>query len=135
MDSLPFTLKVPGKDDLTVTTASSTWFRFHGFLHLTPEELRLDWTGTAKVEAVSLLEVKEETVVLPDETLTLPLSRVRELLLKGGWWRPRLEMAGNDLDALRMVPSEERGRVRLWLARRDLQQARELVARFRELRF
>jgi len=134
MDSLPFRLKVPGKDAVTVTTASSTSFRFHGLLHLLDDAIQLEWTGTARVEEVSLLAVKEETLALPDETLTLPLSRLREMQLGGGWWHPYLELMGNDLEALRIVPSEDRGRVRLWLARRDRSLAREIATRVRETR-
>jgi hypothetical protein len=134
MDSLPFHLKVPGKDALTATTASSTKFRFHGLLHLQEDTIHLEWTGTARVERVSLLAVNEETLALPDEFLTLPLARIREMELRGGWWRPRLELMGNDLEALRIVPSEDRGRVRLWLARRDRTLASEIAARARALR-
>lgn len=134
MESLPFRLKVPGKDAMTATSASSTWFRFHGLLHLLDSALRLEWTGTAKVEEVSLLSVEEETVTLPDESLTLPLARLRKLELRGGWLRPHLELMGNDLEALRIVPSEEAGRVRLWIARRDRRLAAQIVAAARAAR-
>lgn len=134
MESLPFRLKVPGKDALTATTASSTKFRFHGLLHVLDDAIRLEWTGTARVEQVSLLAVKEQTLALPDESLTLPFSRIREFGLRGGWLRPYLELMGNDLEALRIVPSEEHGRVRLWLARRDRRLAAEIVAAARAAR-
>jgi hypothetical protein len=128
MQSLPFTLKVPGKDAITVSSVSTTEFEFHGLLHLDDDALVLEWAGTAKVEEVSLLAMNQETVALPEEALTLPLDRVRTIALRGGWWRPRLELMGNDLEALRIVPSEDRGQVRLWLARRDRRLAAELVA-------
>jgi hypothetical protein len=133
MQPLPFRLKVPGKDALTATEASSTSFRFHGLLHLLEDTLLLEWTGLAQVERVSLLDVEEETVTFPAEELTLPLARVRRLRLRGGWLLPHLELMGNDLDALRIVPSEEAGRVHLWLARRDRRLAAAIAARVEAL--
>jgi hypothetical protein len=134
MESLPFRLRVPGKDALTAIRASSTTFRFHGLLHLLDDAIRLEWTGTANVEEVSLLTVKEETLALPDEFLTLPLARLRTIELRGGWLLPYLELMGNALDALRIVPGEDRGRVRLWLARRDRPLAAGMVAAIRARR-
>ena len=134
MESLPFRLRVPGKDALTATRAASTTFRFHGLLHLLDDAIRLEWTGTAEVEEVSLLAVKQETLALPDEVLALPLARVRSIELRGGWLLPYLELMGNDLEALRIVPGESRGRVRLWLARRDRPLAAEIVAAVRARR-
>jgi hypothetical protein len=126
MDSLPFALKVPGKDSVTVTRVSSTTFRFHGLLRLEEHTLLIDWSGTAEIDEVGMLNVTSEVLSLPHESLALPLGLVRRIALRGGWWRPCLEIAGNDLETLRVIPSEDRGQVRLWISRRD----RQLAARF-----
>lgn len=133
MDSLPFVLKVPGKDQMTVATAESTSYKFHGFLYLEAEALRLEWTGTATVERVSLVDVEEATLPLPDESLILPFERIREISLRWSWLLPHIEIQGTDLEALRIVPSEERGRLRLWLARRDRAHASKIIALVRAL--
>lgn len=126
MDSLPFALKVPGKDAVTVTSVSSTTFRFHGMLRLEEHTLLIDWSGTAAIDEVGMLNVTSEVLSLPHESLALPFGLVRGIALRGGWWRPYLEITGNDLEALRVIPSEDRGQVRLWIYRRD----RQLAARF-----
>lgn len=134
MESLPFVLRVPGKDEMTVSTAESTSFKFHGFLYLEADALRLEWTGTAKVARVSLMDVEEQTVSLPDESLILPFDRIRKISLRWGWFMPHVEIWGSDLEALRIVPSEDRGRLRLWIARRDRAQATRIVELARALR-
>ncbi len=128
MEAIPFTLKVPGKEDMTWSEIASTSYRFRGFLRLEAETLLLEWAGSAAVEEVGLTGVRTEQVALPSESLTVPLSDIRTLQLAGGWLRPRVEITANDLDLLRYVPGEEGGRVRLWLARRDREAARRLLA-------
>ncbi len=122
---LPFTLKVPGKDDITGADISSTTFRFHGLLRFDGQELLLEWAGTADIDEVSGLDVRSETISLPAESLAVPIERIRTVELHPGWWRPHLEVTGSDLGALATVPSEQRGRVRFWLSRPD----RPLAAR------
>jgi hypothetical protein len=131
MRALPFTLKVPGRDELTLAGASSTHFRFTGLLHAHEEELLLEWRGTARVEKFGLTGIGDETLPLPDESLALPYPRLRDIALQGGWLLPRLVLMGNDLDALRLIPSEDGGRVCLWVVRRDRQLAQELVQQIR----
>lgn len=131
MPSLPFRLKVPKRDEVTLAGISSTNFRFQGLLHVHDEGLLLEWTGTAKVERFGLTGIGDETLPLPDESLTLPYPRLRDVLLQGGWLMPRLVLLGNELDALRIIPSEDGGRVCLWIARRDRRLAQEFVQRIR----
>ena len=128
MVPLPFRLKVAGKDLSAAATVAWTTFRLQGLLAFDGSLLRLEWSGTGAVDAVTGIEVRSETVSLPTECLGIPLHRVRSIRLLGGWWRPRLEVTANDLDALAPVPSSEGGRVRLWLARRDRALAAAVVA-------
>jgi hypothetical protein len=81
-------------------------------------------------DAVTDLDVHAEAVSIPAEQLTLPLSRIRSVRLVG-WWRPRLEFTANDVRALASVPSEEGGRVHLWIARKDRGPAARLVEAMR----
>lgn len=112
---------------MTVASAESTSFKFHGLLRLEDEALRLEWTGTASVERVSLLDVEQQTLSLPDESLVLSFDEIRRLTLRWSWFMPHLELWGTDLDTLRMVPSEDAGRLKLWIARRDRGLARSIV--------
>jgi hypothetical protein len=129
MPSLPFTLRLPDKDAYSLSQLTSTKYRFHGRMRLTGEVLLIEWSGTAVVEEVGLLGVTEETVTLPHESLALPVEGIAAVRLLGGWWRPRVEITGSDLESLRLVPSEDGGRVCFWIARSDRARATELVGR------
>lgn len=129
---LPFKLKVPGRDEVTVEHISSTSFSFRGLAQLAGSELLLEWSGTASVDEVAGLEVREETLALPTESLSIPLHLLRTVEFRGGWWLPRIELTGRDMTLLASVPGEKLGRLRLWVARRDRHLARQLVAAIRE---
>ena len=124
---LPFTLRIPDKDDWSLTQFTSTKFRFRGRMHVSEGGLVIEWSGVATVEAVGLLGLNEETVSLPHESLTLPLSAIATARLRGGWWRPRVEVTSVDLESLRTVPSEDGGQVTFWIEGADRREARNLV--------
>jgi hypothetical protein len=127
---LPFTLPVPGRDKVDLTGAYSTAFKFHGFVYLEEDGLRLEWSGVAQVDEVGLLSVEEREVPLPEEELFVPFEGLREVRMRGfGPWRS-LELVEARLGVLRMVPGELRGRLRLRIARRDRPRAEALVREF-----
>lgn len=129
---LPFTLRIPGKDNLTQESVISwTTFAFHGLMHFDGSALHLEWTGTAATDEVAGASVRSDTIALPPESVAIPLSRLRSVKLAGGWWRPRLEITGNDMTALAAVPGEEAGRVRFWISRGDRWRAGEMAAAMR----
>ncbi len=131
MIPLPFTLKVPGQDDVSGTGVHSTTYTFHGLLHFEGTTVRLEWTGTAAIDEVTGLDVHSRVLSLPREELEVPVEELRRIEARGGWWRPRLEVCARKLETLQTVPGEERGVVRLWLARRDRRAARECAALIR----
>jgi len=131
--SLPFTLRVPTRDALTLSQVTSTKYRFQGRLRLADRVLEIEWRGTAVVEEVGMLGVAEETLTLPHEAITLPVENIAAARLLGGWWRPRIEITSTDLTSLRIVPSEDGGRVCFWIARSDRGRAAELVASLNRL--
>ena len=108
MEAIPFTLKVPGRDDMTWSEIAGTSYRFGGLLRLEADALLLEWTGSAAVEEVGFTGVRTEQIALPSESLTVPLSEIRSLRLAGGWIRPHLEITANDLDPAALRP--KRGR-------------------------
>jgi hypothetical protein len=116
---LPFKLRVAGKDEFHGVHAVSTSFRFHGLLRFDWDHLWIEWAGSARVQDVGALTVRDEHLPLPAEALAIPVDRLRRAALAGGWWRPRLEISAKDLAALATVPSEDQGKVRFWYARRD----------------
>jgi len=81
----------------------------------------------AKVDEVQLFAIRNEVVPLPQEALEVPLDRLWSVELAGGWWRPYIELIGNDLDALRVVPGEDHGRLRCLIHRRHLVAAGRFV--------
>ena len=128
MAGLPIRLKVPGKDEVLFTEVSTTSFRFHGFLHVEDQGLRLEWQGSAKVEEVGLGGVSEREVPLPAEEITVPYEDLRAVRLGGiGPWS-YVELVEARLGVLKVIPSADNGRVRCWVTMRDRALARALVA-------
>lgn len=127
MAPIPFTLKVAGRDYSTEDFTAWSTDKVHGLLHFDGRSLTIEWAGTASIDEVRGLEVHSQTVPLPPQVLSIPLLRLRTAKLAGGWWRPRLELTGNDLEALALVPGEAGGRVQLWIARRDRPRAARVV--------
>lgn len=125
---LPFRLKIPGKDEFVGLRAESTSFQFHGLARLDGAVLHLEWAGTAHVQGVDALSIRDEKLFLPAESLELPVERLRAAEVAGRWWRSRLELSARELHALAIVPSEELGVVRLWFRRRDRELASALAA-------
>lgn len=125
---LPFTLKVPSRDNLRGAVTSWTTFAFHGLMHFDGTALHLEWSGTAATVDIEGVSVRSDVISLPAESSVIPLSRLRSAKLAGGWWRPRLEVTANDTTALAIVPSEAAGRVCFWISRRDRRLAGDLVA-------
>ena len=128
MAGLPIRLKVPGKDEVFFTEVSTTSFRFHGFLYVEDEGLRLEWQGFAKVEEVGITGVTEREVPLPAEEVTVPYGELRSVRLGGmGPWS-FVELVEGRLGALKVIPSADNGRVRCWVKMGDRAMARALVA-------
>ncbi|HSR92374.1 MAG TPA: hypothetical protein VLK88_13810 [Gemmatimonadales bacterium] len=128
-DVIPFTLKVAGKDQFRGVNAISTSYRFHGRLRFDGASLWIEWTGTYRVQEVGALTVRDDVAPLPSESLMVPLARVLNLRFRGGWLRPRLELAGRDLAVFETVPGEDGGIARLWLSRQDREIAESLASR------
>lgn len=126
---LPFKLKVTGSDEFKDFVAISTSYRFQGLLTLENEELRIQWAGTAHVQEVETIDVRDEKIPLPDEELILPVRELYRAKLAGGWWRPRVMIQARTINALQMVPSEDHGVVNFWYARADGRAALEVVNR------
>ncbi len=124
---LPFRLKVPGVDEFRDFKAVSMSYKFRGQLHLLEQGVRIEWGGTATVEEVSTIDVRDDKVHLPDEALEVPFSSLYRAQVLGGWWRPRLELQARELAALAIVPSSEAGLVRFWIGRGDRGLAQRLA--------
>lgn len=127
MVPIPFTLRVASRDYSTEKFTAWSTDKVNGLLHFDDDSVTIEWAGTASIDEVQGLEVHSQTVPIPPEVLTISLPRLRTAKLAGGWWRPRLELTGNDLQVLAQVPGQSAGRVQLWIARRDRSRAAGLV--------
>ncbi|HWA17244.1 MAG TPA: hypothetical protein VG817_12465 [Gemmatimonadales bacterium] len=125
---LPFRLRVPSRDEHSLTEHTSISFKFRGLMRLEPDHLYIEWAGTGKVEEHGLLGNATDIRTLPLESIELPLDQIRLMRFLGGWWWPRIVLSAVTLDGLRVIPSEEDGVVRFYLARSDRATAEALVA-------
>src|SRR5580765_7523597 len=78
------------------------------------------------------LMVRDEEASLPNESLMVPLARVLNVRFRGSWLRPRLELSGRDLAVFETVPGEDGGIARLWISRRDRENAEALAKRINQ---
>ncbi len=133
MPPLPFKLRVAARDNLAGDSVVSwTTFTCHGLMRFDGALLHIEWTGTAHTDEVEGVSVRSDVMALPRESTSIPLGRLQSVRLAGGWWRPRLELTGNDMTALAEVPSEEAGTVRFWIRHRDRGLAGTLVSAMRQ---
>jgi hypothetical protein len=130
--TLPFRLKVAGKDEVHGLDVTSTSFRIHGYLQVDGDVLVIEWGGTAHVQEVGAMNVRDETEPLPDERLEVPIADLRRAELTGGWLRPRLRVQARRVGALSPVPAEQFGTVEFWYDRSErftaIEVARALAA-------
>jgi hypothetical protein len=124
--AVPFTLRVPGESRVEGPQVSSTTHRMHGIARLEGASMVLEWSGTTEEQIVGPASVRAKRTAIPIARAEVPVGRLAGFELRG-WWRPRIELWASDLDTLARVPGVERGRLRLWLARRDRRAAAELV--------
>jgi hypothetical protein len=124
---LPFRLKVPGVDEFRDFKVISMSYKFRGQLQLLEQGVRIEWGGTATVEEVDTIDVRDDKISLPDESLDVPFTSLYRAQVLGGWWRPRLELQARQLAALSIVPSSEAGLVRFWIRRGDRELAQRLA--------
>jgi hypothetical protein len=124
---LPFRLKVPGVDEVRDFKAISRSYRFRGQLQVREQGLCIEWGGTARVQEADTIDVRDDQIHLPDESLDVPFTSLYRAQVLGGWWRPRLELQARELAALAIVPSSEAGLVRFWIAHRDRAVARQVA--------
>ena len=132
MEPLPFSLRVSGIDTFAMDAIASTAFSFKGRLTLDPDDLCLEWTGSAHVDEVAFTGIRSEQIALPRESLRLPYCLLGTVQLRGGWLRPCIELTGTDWNTLQSVPSEDAGHLRLWIARRNRPLARRVVTVLRQ---
>jgi hypothetical protein len=126
-EPLPFHLPLPGRDTLGLDGARSESYRLHGLLHCDGEILTFEWSTVAHVEQVSLLSVDVDDHTSPTEFWDVPVHRIAEVRISGGWWAPRLELRARSLDAFDGVPGAELGTITLRFRRRDRALAAALV--------
>jgi hypothetical protein len=125
----PFSLRLPKEERVHGPRhVSSTRHHIRGFARLEGAGLVLEWSGTIERSVVQWAEVWTERVPVPVSRATIPVRQVRRIELRGGWWRPRIDLRTSDLGSLASVPGAAPDHVSLWLARRDRRAAAELVA-------
>ena len=126
-EPLPFRLSVPGRDTIDADGARSVSYRLEGFLHLVGDLLTVEWTGTESTQQVSFTGVKDHVDPLPVEWLEIPVDWITEVRLRGGWWRPRLELRAGRLDAFEDIPSARAASITLRIRRRDRELAGQMA--------
>lgn len=131
---LPFTLRAASESEMTGTDVAWDAYRFHGVARIEGGELVLEWGGEIERATMAGASVSTTFDPVPTRRIRVPGSRLGVAELRGGWWRPRLEVVVADLDALSALPGSRQGRAVLRVARRDRTLALELAAAIAGLR-
>lgn len=126
--TLPFKLKLPGKDVLDGLGYTNRSFRVHGYLHLDGDVLVIEWGGTVRVQEFGAVSMRDETESLPNERLEVPVAELLRVELVGGWFRPRLRVQARTIGTLSSVPTEQGGLVEFEYERSERFTAIEFVA-------
>jgi hypothetical protein len=128
IDPLPFRLRVPGQDVIDSEGVWSISYRGEGLLHLEGGTLTFEWTATRTTERVSVKGFGTDVERSPIGALEVPADWIISVRLRGGWWRPRLELRARRLDAFDGFPGSRAGVITLKIRRRDREHAGALVA-------
>lgn len=131
---LPFTLRAASESGMTGTDVAWDAYRFHGVARIDGAELVLEWGGEIERSTVAGTSVSTTIEPVPTRRVRVPGGRLGVAELRGGWWRPRLEVVVADLDALAALPGSRQGRAVLRIARRDRALALEFAAAVAGLR-
>ena len=134
IDPLPFRFRVPGQETLDSTGISSVSYRGQGLLHLEGGFLAFEWRTTRKTQRIDGSGVATDVEHSPIGTLEVPVEWITGARLRGGWWRPRLELRAQKLDAFDGFPGKRPDVVRLKIRRRDREHARRFVAEIEQER-
>lgn len=124
---LPFRLSVPGLDTFDLQGVHSVSARIEGRAAWDGAVLTLEWAETQTIEEVSLLRVRDEQIKQPPLAVDVPASELLGAVVRGGWWRPVVELRPRYFNAFDAIPGAKPGRLELRIARRDRSMARRLV--------
>lgn len=125
--SLPFRIRVPGRDRVGLDGIKEIAWKVEGLLYLDGMTLVLEWTGSRTTTVVSLGTVKEDKRELPLSSLDVPVEWLTEVRLRAWWWGARLHLRARILDAFEGVPEARPTSVTLRIRKSDLPLARQIV--------
>lgn len=125
---LPFTLRAASESEMAGTDLAWDAYRFHGVARIDGDELVLEWGGEIERSTMEGTSMSTTIDPVPTRRVRVPGGRLGTAELRGGWWRPRLEVVVADLDALAALPGSRQGRAVLRVARRDRGLALEFAA-------
>jgi hypothetical protein len=125
---LPFTLRAASESEMAGTDLAWDAYRFHGVARIDGDELVLEWGGEIERSTMEGTSMSTTIDPVPTRRVRVPGGRLGTAELRGGWWRPRLEVVVADLDALAALPGSRQGRAVLRIARRDRGLALESAA-------
>lgn len=127
MTALPFHLRVPDQAEINGPEITTISHRLWGVARIEGAAVVLEWGGTREVARVKPGALRSTPEAVPTGEVRLAVTGVVAAALRGGWWRPRLEIRLRELRQVLPFPGMVPGVLLLWLARRDRRAAREFL--------
>ena len=126
-DPLPFRIKISGEDTVDSRGVRSVSYRLDGLLQVSDEVLTLEWRATRHTQHVEMGNVTDEVDESPVGTMQIPRDLVSRAQVKGGVWRPRLQLWARKIDAFDAIPRARPGTLTLRIRRRDRGNAKAIA--------
>ena len=131
--ALPFTLRIPGPDQITRGRVESVTERYSGVARLGATALHLEWSGKREHTDVRGGSVTSRVEQLPVARLTIPARSILEATLRNRLWRPHVRIRVSDVTTLDGFPTAAATECRLGIAREDRARAVEFLTDLRLL--
>jgi hypothetical protein len=131
--ALPFTLRIPGPDQITRGRVESVEERYAGVARLDERALHLEWSGKRVHTDVKGGSVTSRVEQLPVARVVVPARSIMEATLRHRLWRPYVRIRVTDVSSLEGFPGAAATECRLRISREDRARAVEFLTDLRLL--
>jgi hypothetical protein len=117
MIAIPFFIHQAGQSESDLVSARSSQSRITGLARFDGHALVLEWSERVQVSESGLTGSRTYEEDAGQGTCTIALEMLQAAELRGGWWRPQLEITTTTMAGIAHVSGVRAGRVELRIAR------------------